>query len=71
MTTAHIILGTAALYAGCGLVFAAAFLTRGVGRVDPAAAGASVWVRLLLAPGCVALWPVLLQRWRDAREVKS
>lgn len=66
MTTAHLILGAIGLYAGCGLVFAAAFLTRGVERLDPAAAGASVWVRLLLAPGCIALWPVLLRLWRDA-----
>jgi hypothetical protein len=50
-------------YLALGAIFAVAFLARGVARIDPAAAGAPLGFRLILAPGVVALWPVLLRRW--------
>ncbi len=47
-----------------GLVFALAFVTRGVAKVDPAAQGGSTWgFRLLILPASVALWPLLAWRW--------
>jgi hypothetical protein len=49
------------------VVFAAAFVIRGVQRVDPAAKGAPLGFRLLILPGCAALWPLLLGRWMRAR----
>ena len=53
-------------YAVAGLVFAALFLPRGIVRVDPLV-GHSPWrVRLLFAPGVVALWPIMAMRWRRA-----
>ncbi len=55
-----------ALYLGVGAVFAAAFVTAGVGRVDPAARGAGWSFRLLIAPGCAAMWPVMLLKWMRA-----
>lgn len=55
-----------AAYASLGSVFAAWFLARGVGRVDPAAAGSGVWFRLIILPGVVALWPVLALKARAA-----
>lgn len=51
------------LYAGLGVLFALAFVTRGVGRVDPAARGATWGFRLAVLPGVVALWPLLAGRW--------
>jgi len=50
-------------YAALGALFALAFLTAGVGRVDAAARNAALSVRLLLLPGVVALWPLLLRLW--------
>ncbi|MEO5823116.1 MAG: hypothetical protein ABIT71_21645 [Vicinamibacteraceae bacterium] len=51
-------------YAVAGLLFAAVFLRRGIVRVDPIV-GHSPWtVRLLLAPGVVALWPLVAMIWR-------
>jgi hypothetical protein len=51
-------------YAAAGLAFAALFLPCGAARVDPLV-GRSPWtVRLLLAPGVVALWPMLAVLWR-------
>ncbi|HEX8914565.1 MAG TPA: hypothetical protein VF796_19605 [Humisphaera sp.] len=63
MPVASLILVAGAAYAGTGLAFALAFVTVGVGRVDPAARGAPVGFRLAIVPGAAALWPVLLVRW--------
>ena len=55
-----------AFYTGAGLLFALAFLARGVERVDPGARGATLGFRLIILPATIALWPLLLQRWRNA-----
>ena len=55
-------------YAGIGLVFAVLFLALGLARVDPVARGASFGLRLLLLPGCAALWPLLALRWARGRQ---
>jgi len=55
-------------YAAIGAVFAAVFLARGVGAIDPAARNSPGRVRLLWAPGVVALWPVMWSRWRSVRK---
>jgi hypothetical protein len=63
MTIAYLTLTSTALYAACGLAFAVALVTAGIGRLDPAARGASVAFRLLIVPGTVALWPLLAAKW--------
>jgi len=50
------------IWAGIGLIMAAAFLLFGFDRVDPGARDAYA-VRPLLVPGLVLLWPVVLCRW--------
>jgi hypothetical protein len=51
------------LYAGIGFLLSFAFLAIGVSRLDPQARGTGVFFRLLLLPGCIAFWPVLVRRW--------
>ncbi len=51
------------VYGLVGVVFASAFVARGVGRVDRAAKGASWAFRLMILPGAAALWPLLLRKW--------
>lgn len=46
-----------------GLLVGTGFIVCGVSRVDPVAAGSPVVFRLLILPGCVALWPVMLVKW--------
>jgi hypothetical protein len=46
-----------------GLVFAFAFALVGVKRIDPHAAHGSWGFRVLIVPGTMALWPLLLRRW--------
>jgi hypothetical protein len=50
-------------YVLLGSVFAVAFIVRGVDRIDPGAHGAGWTFRLMILPGAVALWPLLLRRW--------
>ncbi len=59
------------LYLALGLVFALPFVARGVQRLDPAAAHAPLGFRLLILPGCAALWPWLLRRWWRARRGRA
>jgi hypothetical protein len=54
-------------YESVGALFAIAFVSRGVSRMDGQAAGAGLGFRLIILPGVAALWPVLLHRWIRAR----
>lgn len=47
-------------YATVGVVFALWFVTRGIGRLDQVARGGGMGFRLIVVPGVVALWPVLV-----------
>lgn len=60
---AALVVGLAGLYAAAGAIFAVPFLMRGVTRIDPAGAGSPWTFRLLIAPGTVIFWPLLLLRW--------
>lgn len=50
------------IYLGLGLVFALWFALSGARRLDPTAASGSWGFRVLLLPGSVLLWPLLLPR---------
>ncbi|MDE2871433.1 MAG: hypothetical protein OXQ94_07050 [Gemmatimonadota bacterium] len=53
-------------YGAAGVVFAVPFAWRGAGALDPAAGRGTWGFRLLTLPGAVALWPLLLAKWRRA-----
>ena len=57
----------AGIYAVVGIAFAAVFVAVGIGRVDPFARNAPLGFRLIVLPGCAALWPLLLGRWVRSR----
>lgn len=50
-------------YAALGVLFGAVFVTRGLERLDPGTRGSGWGFRLIVFPGVVALWPLLLRRW--------
>jgi hypothetical protein len=51
------------LYAAAGMAFALPFLARGIERIDSHARGAGLGFRLIVSPGVIAFWPLLLRRW--------
>lgn len=55
------------VYGAAGVVFAVPFASRGAGAIDPAAKRGTWGFRLLILPGVVALWPLMLAKWRRAR----
>jgi hypothetical protein len=60
---ATLLVGALYLYGIAGLVFAIVFVTTGVKRIDSQAIGSAVGFRVLIFPGSVAFWPLLLCRW--------
>lgn len=54
-------------YAAFGLLFGAAFVWRGVGKIDANAREGSWGFRLAILPGVAALWPLMLRRWLSAK----
>jgi hypothetical protein len=55
------------VYALIGAVFAIAFVTSGIDRVDPVARVSGMGFRLIVIPGAAALWPLLLRKWIGAK----
>jgi hypothetical protein len=68
MIVAEIVLWGCGTYLAIGMAVSVPFIWRGIGNVDAAAHGTSVTFRLLILPGCVALWPLILQRWLHAQK---
>ena len=62
METAAILIDLARWWAIAGAVVAVLFLAIGVGRVDENAAGSYIF-RVLLIPGIILVWPLVLWRW--------
>src|SRR5215472_10992298 len=57
-------------YGALGVLFAVAFVTKGITRVDPAARGSGTGFRLIVSPGTAALWPLLLLLWIDKSRIR-
>jgi len=51
------------VYGALGVMFAIAFVTAGVDRIDPVAKTSTLGFRIMIFPGAAALWPLLLTRW--------
>lgn len=51
------------LYLLLGFLFGLFFVFKGVQKVDPVADHTSWRFRLLILPGTMALWPILLNKW--------
>ena len=71
MAIAEVIVRAAAVYAAAGALFAAAFLARGLREVDPVAAAGTRGFKLIVLPGVIGLWPVLVCRWISARRSRA
>ena len=59
---AVVILWLVAIYLLLGGVFGLYFVGRGAERLDPGARAAAWTFKVLILPGAVGLWPILLMR---------
>ena len=63
VAVANWIAGLLAAYGFIGFLFAVPFVALGIGRIDSRAKDAGIGFRLVVFPGVVAFWPLLLGRW--------
>lgn len=56
------------LYVLIGLVFGLIFVIAFVGRIDPGAKGMPIKARLLILPGVIGLWPLMLAKTFTQKE---
>lgn len=66
MTVLEWIVIAGLVYLAVGLVVGVWLVTLGASRLDPRLATAPRRVRVILLPGCAALWPVLLRNAKGA-----
>ncbi len=67
MIAVKILLLLGLVYLLAGFVFAVFFLMKGINKVDTAAHGSGWGFRLIIIPGTIALWPLLLNKWMKAK----
>ena len=65
MIPAILILSVIGAYFAIGLIFGLWFVTAGLSRFDSAADQSTWSFRVLILPGCMALWPLLALRIRS------
>lgn len=61
-TIATIFLLLLALYVLIGIVFYFPFIKKGVHKIDEGVKDAPKFMKVLIFPGTVALWPILLKK---------
>jgi hypothetical protein len=71
MTIIEILLVGTGVYLLFGLLFAILFVIKGVDKVDKGAHGGSIGFRIIIIPGVMAFWPLLLQKWLQALKHKG
>lgn len=59
----NLILWIVALYLCCGFVFALVFIFKGARVVDEGAHDSSIGFKIIIIPGTMVFWPVLLKKW--------
>ena len=57
-----------AIYLLLGALFALPFVFVGVNQIDSSASDSSLTFRLVIMPGVIALWPLMLLKWLGARK---
>jgi hypothetical protein len=55
-----------ALYLLAGFLFAIPFVVKGVTKVDEGAIGSGWGFRIIIIPGTIVFWPLLLKKWLKA-----
>jgi hypothetical protein len=59
----QILLIIIAIYLAVGFVFMIPFIIKGVDIIDEGARGSSIGFRIIIIPGVIVFWVVLLRKW--------
>jgi len=62
-----ILLIIVALYLICGLLISFFFLAKGLSQIDEGTHGTGIGFRIIILPGMIVFWPVLLKKWLEVR----
>ena len=67
MTVVILVLMIIVVYLIAGFLFAIPFLWKGVGQIDEAAKGSGLGFRIIILPGAIVFWPLLLKKWMKSK----
>jgi hypothetical protein len=67
----EIILLVVAAYLAVGVVFVIPFLVKGLTKVNSSAQGGTIGFKIIIIPGVIVFWPVLLSKWVKANHKPS
>ena len=59
----QILLIVAAIYLVLGVLFVIPFLMKGLNKIDEGAHGSTIGFKIIIIPGVIVFWPVLLGKW--------
>lgn len=62
-TIINIALVIITIYLLAGVIFSLVFVTKGIKQIDEGTHGTGIGFRLIILPGCIIFWPVLLKKW--------
>jgi hypothetical protein len=68
MVIVTIILIIVAVYLAAGLIFAIPFVIKGVTQIDEGTVGSKWGFRLIIIPGTMVFWPLLLKKWMKVKK---
>jgi hypothetical protein len=55
-----------AIYLSCGVLFIFFFFRKGLHAIDEGTQGASAGFKIIIIPGVIVFWPLLLKKWMKA-----
>jgi hypothetical protein len=53
----------AEIYLALGILFVIPFLMKGLNKIDEGAHGSTIGFKIIIIPGVIVFWPVLLSKW--------
>ncbi|HRI21020.1 MAG TPA: hypothetical protein PLA68_08695 [Panacibacter sp.] len=66
-TIVSVLLIAIAAYLFAGMVFTIFFQAKGLSKIDEGVHGSSWGFRIIIIPGCIVFWVVLLRKWRKIK----
>ena len=67
-TIISLLLIAIATYLLAGMVFTIFFQAKGLSKIDDGVHGSSVGFRIIIIPGCIVFWFVLMKKWINAKK---